>query len=644
VRAEAAEHREAMVDEDERVEPERDREPEPAPPAEVPAPAAPPPRIERLRPAAGPLAGGTEVVIEGAGFADGCEVKIDRVPVKAAYRGPTELVLTTLPRNMPGPVDVDVLCPDGQRTLVIRGYEYCMAPALTGVAPDHGPESGGTVVTLTGSDLREGAEVTVGASRPQVDYRGPSRVELAMVAHPAGTYDVELVNPDGQRARLAAAFRFDGRPRVERVVPDHGPPAGTRIVVEGHDFRIGCEVHLGGVRIRADLESSTRIVATAPPRGAAGPLVVRVVNADGLDGERAEAFSYEPPPGPRVLAVSPARVVRGREQPAVVAGEGFVEGCSVRVAGVPAPMRYVSPERLEVSLPALDRVGSYDVEVVNPDSQSHRLDTAFELRGAPRLASVQPVQGSDVGGEVLTLTGLGFERGCEASVGGFPARTSWEAETTVRAVAPPRALAGPVDVVVANPDGQSATLESAFTYVARQAPVITGILPTAGPTTGGTGVIVRGDHLDSVTQVLVGGRLAAGFKARGGELAFVTPPRSREGAADLELRTRDGASTVRKNAFQYAAVPPPAIRSLAPNRGGVGGGTEVTIAGENFVAGATVLVDGEPVAATKVRDSATIVFTTPRGEAGVMVDVVVRSPTGQEALAKRAFLYDPRYG
>jgi IPT/TIG domain len=327
----------------------------------------------------------------------------------------------------------------------------------------------------------------------------------------------------------------------------------------------------------------------------------------------------------------------------VIAGEGFVEGCAVRVAGAPVPARFVSAQRLEASLPAIDVVGSVDVEVVNPDSQSCRLEAAFELRGPPRLSAVQPPQGSDAGGEILTLTGLDLERGCEVSIGGFPARTTWEAESTVRAVAPSRALAGPVDVVLTNPDGQSAVLESAFTYVARQPPVILGIAPTTGPTTGGTGVLVRGEHLDSVTQVLVGGRLAAGFKVRGGELAFVTPPRSRDGAADLELRTRDGAITLRKNAFQYAPVPPPTIRSIAPNRGGTAGGTEVTVAGEHFVPGAIVLVEGEPVAATRVRDASSIVFTTPPGEAGVMVDVVVRSPTGQEAVAKRAFLYDPRY-
>jgi len=630
-----------MVEDDETV---ADPEPEPPPPSShAPGPILPPPAIAKLRTVAGPLRGGTHVVVEGSGFVDGCEVKLDRVPVKASFLGPTELSFATLPRNVPGPVDVDVINPDGQRTLLLRAYEYCMPPVLTGIEPDHGPETGGTRATLLGTDLRAEAEVRIGASRPRVDYRGPTRIDLELGAHPAGTYDVELVNPDGQEVRIEGAFRYDGRPRIAQVVPDHGPlTATTRIAIDGEGFRAGCVVYLGGARIPSELESSTRIVATALPRESHGPLPLRVSNADGLDVELSAAFRYDPPAGPRVTSMSPGRVPCGRELTAFIVGEAFADGCSVRVGGAPAPARFVSAVQIEVSLPALDRIGWVDVEVTNPDMQAHRLEAAYELQGPPQLATILPREGSAVGGDLVTLNGLGFDRRCEVSIGGFPAKSTWEAETTVRAVAPPRALAGAVDVVVTNPDGQSAALESAFTYVARRAAVITGIEPRTGPTTGGTGVLVRGEHLDVVTDVRVGGE-RAGFKSRGGELAFVTPPRAQEGAVDVELRTRDGAITVHKNSFHYAPVAPPAIRSLTPNRGGPGGGTEVTIVGEHFAPGASVLVDGERVAVAKVRDASTIVFTTPPGEAGAMADVAVRSPTGQQAVVKRAFLYDPRY-
>jgi hypothetical protein len=617
---------------------------EPVEPAtEAAEPRIPSPTLTKLRAVAGPLGGGTRVVLEGSGFVDGCEVKVDRVPVKVTFVGPTELAFTTLPRNLPGAVDVDVVNPDGQRTLLLRAYEYCAPPVLTGIEPDHAPETGAVRVTLLGADLRPDAEVRIGASRPRVDYRGPTRIDLELLAHPAGTYDVELANPDGQQARLDKAFRYDGRPRVDRLVPDHGPVgATTRLIIEGEGFRTGCVVYLGGARIPAELESSSRIAATALARETPGPVALRITNVDGLAAERADAFRYDPPAGPRIAALSPARVPRAREQKAIVTGEGFTEGCSVRVEGSPAPTRFVSPTQLEVSLPALDRIGWVAVEVASADQPSHTLEAAYELHGPPQLAGVTPREGSCVGGDLLTLTGLGFDRACEVSIGGFPAKTSWEADHTVRAVVPQRALAGEVDVVLTNPDGQTARLGSVFTYVARRAAVVTSLEPKTGPTTGGTGVLLRGEGLDAVAHVRVGGE-PAGFKARAGELAFATPPRGHEGAVDVELITRDKASTVLKNAFTYAPVPPPAITSITPNRGGPGGGTEVTIAGEHFAPGMSVLVDGERVPVVKVRNATTIVFTTPKGESGAMADVAVRSPTGQQAVVKRAFLYDPRY-
>src|SRR5690349_14759956 len=187
-----------MVDDNEGVK-------EAAEAAEAPeaheAPKAPPPIITGVQPVAGPLAGGTAVVVEGSGFADGCKVTLDRVPVTSRFESAERLSFATLPRNLPGRVDVDVVNPDGQRTMLLRCFEYVLAPSLTAISPDHGPESGSVRATLTGADLREGCEVRIGSSRPSVDYRGPTRIDLEIPAHPAGVFDVEVIAPDGQTAR-----------------------------------------------------------------------------------------------------------------------------------------------------------------------------------------------------------------------------------------------------------------------------------------------------------------------------------------------------------------------------------------------------------------------------------------------------------
>jgi hypothetical protein len=130
-----------------------------------------------------------------------------------------------------------------------------------------------------------------------------------------------------------------------------------------------------------------------------------------------------------------------------------------------------------------------------------------------------------------------------------------------------------------------------------------------------------------------------------GRIEVTVPPIDGLGFVDVEVRGVD-QSHLLEGAFEVRAPapPPPSIRSVSPNRVGVKGGDEVTIEGDNFGPGFSVLVAGRPVGGASVRGKSTIVFKAPPGEAGAMADVAVRSPTGEQAVAKRAFLFDPRYG
>jgi large repetitive protein len=515
-------------------------------------------------------------------------------------------------------------------------------PALTSIEPAHGPDAGGTHVTLRGANLEEGALVAFGTAMPSAQFRDATCIEVDLPAHPAGTVDVVLMSTDGQYAVLEGGYHFDGPPRIDRVTPDRcAPEVGTPILIDGAEFTPGSTVTLDGHPVPADVECPERILATALPRETQGPVVVRVTTADGVVVERGDLLRYEQTPPPRIDAIQPARLASGKTQTAYVSGDGFVDGCAVRVGGEVVPATFLSPQRLELWVPAIQLLGHVDLQVTNPNGQRHEVKNAVQLCGPPELAGVQPAEGSPSGGEVVVVRGAGFDRECQVFFGAVAAKLTWETDGALRVITPAGAP-GPVDVIVANPDGQSASLPGGFKYAAGATPVVTAVEPATGPVLGGTGVLVRGEHFDAVKELLLGGRPAA-FKARGNELAFVAPPRLRDGAVDLELRTADGTRVVRKGAFQYTAVPPPAIKSISPNRAAVKGGTELTITGENFFAGATVLVSGEPAPKVTVKDKTTIVFKAPPGAAGTMADITVQSPTGQEAVAKRAFLYDPRF-
>jgi len=85
---------------------------------------------------------------------------------------------------------------------------------------------------------------------------------------------------------------------------------------------------------------------------------------------------------------------------------------------------------------------------------------------APTATSVLPTSGTTGGGTAVVLTGTNFVTGATVTVGGTAATgVTVTPPTTINFTTPAHA-AGAVDVVVTNPDAQSATLAGGFTYLA----------------------------------------------------------------------------------------------------------------------------------------------------------------------------------
>lgn len=85
---------------------------------------------------------------------------------------------------------------------------------------------------------------------------------------------------------------------------------------------------------------------------------------------------------------------------------------------------------------------------------------------APTVTSIAPTSGPAIGGTAVTITGADFQSGATVTIGGAAAsNVNVTSATTITATTPAGTADAVVDVVVANPDGQSATLAGAFTYV-----------------------------------------------------------------------------------------------------------------------------------------------------------------------------------
>lgn len=81
----------------------------------------------------------------------------------------------------------------------------------------------------------------------------------------------------------------------------------------------------------------------------------------------------------------------------------------------------------------------------------------------------------------------------------------------------------------------------------------------------------------------------------------------------------------------------PAVHSITPNSGAIGGGTEVTIRGLRFAGGATVTIGGQAATDVTVRSAEELTAKTPAGAAGSTTVVV--SVDGRSGSLANGFTY-----
>jgi len=157
----------------------------------------PAPVPQSVDPQLGPTAGGTTHTVHGSGFATGAVVRFDGQDAQVlSVTG--DAIEVVIPPGDAGAVDVEVEV-QGEVGVLTSGFSYVDgdAPVVETISPVTGPPSGGTLVTLTGSDLPADAEVTFGGvDATQVTVTGGSQLTCLAPAHPAGAVEVRVRDPD----------------------------------------------------------------------------------------------------------------------------------------------------------------------------------------------------------------------------------------------------------------------------------------------------------------------------------------------------------------------------------------------------------------------------------------------------------------
>ena len=264
-----------------------------------------PPTVTSVSPDTGPAAGGTSVTMTGTNFAGVTTVSFGGAAAASFdVVSPTQIIATS-PTGT-GTVDVTVTTPSGTSApSTADQFSYMSAPTVTGVSPNTGPSTGGTSVTIAGTNFTDATAVRFGSTAASTFSVVSATQITATLPAGTGTVDVTVTTSGGVSAPSGAdqfTYQSSG-PTVTSVSPNSGPATGgTSVTITGANLSGATAVRFGGTAAGAfSVVSSSQITATSP--AGIGTVDVTVITAAGTSAPMAvDRFSYVVPGS----AVTPA--------------------------------------------------------------------------------------------------------------------------------------------------------------------------------------------------------------------------------------------------------------------------------------------------------------------------------------------------
>jgi len=238
---------------------------------------------------------------------------------------------------------------------------------ISGLTPTSGPESGGTSVTITGTNFTGATSVLFG-STPASSFTIDSDTQITAVSpvHVPATVDVTVSNPVGPSN--PGSFTFTPLISVTTVDPAFGPEAGgTDVTITGTCFTGATGVDFGGVAgTSVTVVDDSTITVTAPPGTGLVDVTVHGTVACGGDGTLADAFQYIQPDAPVITGITPDSGPATGGTPVTITGSGFTGATGVTFDGVAATAFVVVDDTTITVVTPPHAVGPVDVVVVHP--------------------------------------------------------------------------------------------------------------------------------------------------------------------------------------------------------------------------------------------------------------------------------------
>jgi len=578
---------------------------------------------------------------------------------------------------------------DGKAGTLLNGFTvFANAPNLTSIDPVSGNNFDiSTGATLSGDHFFIGADVRlVKSGQSPIVATGiviasttSINCNLGLWDATIGNWDVIVTNTDGQSDTIKDGFVVHAHgPVITTITPSTGLVTDNNfaMTIAGTDFYVNATVKIqrGGSTIIDTISSATFVSRNqvncnfdlTDAKVIPGKWSVFITNTDGQSYTLTDGLVVESPP-PTVTAITPDtgwnEVAQNPTPITLISGTNFFVGATVKLIKnswtiAATEITVQSRTAITCTFDLTDRApGKWSVVVVNFDGKSGTLTDGFNvLANPPVITSIVPSSGwnrpanQPVG---VDLAGKYFFPGATVKLvrtpysdinTAAPAVVVSTVEITCRFDLTYQQI-GRWNVVVANTDGQSATMTSPNNFlIIADPPSITSITPSSGSsdTTVLSAAITGMNFYDSATVNLVkGSQVIPGTGVTTTALTGINCnfnlKDQEKGLWSVVVTNNDGQSYTLTDGFRIFVIPK--VVSVSPNTGNnTSTATTVAINGNNFYTGAQVrmIKSGEPnILPTGIEIAnvsliyATMDFTQPIEAASGNWDVVVTDTEGR---------------
>jgi uncharacterized protein YegL len=439
-------------------------------------------------------------------------------------------------------------------------------------------------------------------------------------------------------------------PVITSIVNDNGNVAGGETVtINGDHFRPNVTVWFDGKQLTdVQLVDEKKITITTPP-GVQGNVTVIVQN----DDNQKATGTYRYYALPEVSNISPANGPLAGGTTVSFSGKYFMNGFTVKFGDLPASsVSFLNSGSVRAVTPQGVVPGSVDVTIENPDGTKVTIPAGFTYDEPPQskleISKVTPNSSLITGGDVVYIDGKKFGNGLKVYFGNTEAPVlTYYSDQRIRVQSPSVATAGPVDVKIVNPDGETATLANGFTYndlPPQPAPEITNVTPNSGQLSGGELVYIDGNNFVNGMKVYFGDvEVPINNFYSSTRIRVIAPSSSTPGSVDIKVVNPDTKSATLSGGYTYITPPPPPapkITAISPNTGEPIGGNLVYIDGTDFVKGAKVTFGTNTVDLNMFYSSSRVRVIAP-SSSGMLgtVNVTITNPDGQSFTLPNAYTY-----